>query len=125
MEEQSFTKVKQNKQAKKTETVKKDFLKERKKMYKNKEKLQSNETVQDENVILYKEGMTVTELANALGIAPIEIVKKCMGLGVMANVNQSLDFDTCEVLVTDYNKVLKKEETADISNFENYEIEDR
>jgi len=125
MEEQSFTKVKQNKQAKKTETVKKDFLKERKKMYKNKEKLQSNETVQDENVILYKEGMTVTDLANLLEIAPIEIVKKCMGLGVMANVNQSLDFDTCEVLVTDYNKVLKKEETADISNFENYEIEDR
>ena len=125
MEEQSFTKVKQNKQAKKTETVKKDFLKERKKMYKNKEKLQSNETVQDENVILYKEGMTVTDLANALEIAPIELVKKCMGLGVMASVNQSLDYDTCEVLVADYSKVLKKEETADISNFENYEIEDK
>ena len=125
MEEQSFTKVKQNKQAKKTETVKKDFLKERKKMYKNKEKLQSNETVQDENVILYKEGMTVTDLANLLEVAPIEIVKKCMGLGVMANVNQSLDYDTCEVLVSDYSKVLKKEETADISNFENYEIEDK
>ena len=125
MAEQSFTKVKQNKQAKRVETVKKDFLKERKKMYKNKEKLQSNETVQDENVILYKEGMTVTDLANALEVAPIEIVKKCMGLGVMASVNQSLDFDTCEVLVTDYNKVLKKEETQDISNFENYEIEDR
>ena len=123
--EQSFTKVKQNKQVKKTETVKKDFLKERKKMYKNKEKLQSNETVQDENVILYKDGMTVTELANALDIAPVELVKKCMGLGVMASVNQSLDYDTCEVLVTDYNKVLKKEETADISNFENYEIEDK
>ena len=125
MEEQSFTKVKQNKQYKKTETVKKDFLKERKKMYKNKEKLQSNETVQDENVVLYKEGMTVTDFANAIGIAPIEIVKKCMGLGVMANVNQSLDYDTCEILVTDYNKVLKKEETQDITNFENYEIEDK
>jgi len=125
MEEQSFTKVKQNKQAKKTEAVKKDFLKERKKMYKNKEKLQSNETEQAENVILYKEGMTVTELADALEVAPVEIVKKCMGLGVMASVNQSLDYDTCEVLVTDYNKVLKKEETADISNFENYEIEDK
>lgn len=125
MEEQSFTKVKQNKQAKRVETVKKDFLKERKKMYKNKEKLQSNETEQAENVILYKEGMTVTELAEALGIAPIELVKKCMGLGVMAGVNQSLDYDTSEVLVTDYNKVLKKEETQDISNFENYEIEDK
>ncbi len=120
----SFTKVKQNKQAKKVDN-KKEFLKERKKIYKHREKLQSNETPQDENVILYKEGMTVTDLANLLEIAPVELVKKCMGLGVMASVNQSLDYDTVEIIVTDYNKVLKKEETADISNFESYEIEDR
>ncbi len=123
--ETSFTKVKQNKQAKKNENNKKDFLKERKKMYKNKEKLQSNENVQDENVVLYKEGMTVTDIANLLSIAPVELVKKLMGLGVMASVNQSVDYDTTEVLVSEYGKVLKKEETADISNFENYEIEDK
>ena len=123
--ETSFTKVKQNKQAKKTENNTKDFLKERKKMYKNKEKLQSNESTQDENVILYKEGMTVTELANLLEIAPVELVKKLMGLGVMAGVNQSLDYDTVEIIATDYNKVVKKEEQADISNFENFEIEDK
>ena len=112
--ETSFTKVKQNKQAKKTENNTKDFLKERKKMYKNKEKLQSNESVQDENVILYKDGMTVTDLANLLEVAPVELVKKLMGLGVMASVNQSLDYDTVEVIATDYNKTVKKEETADI-----------
>ena len=123
--ETSFTKVKQNKQAKKTDNNKKDFLKERKKMYKNKEKLQSNENVQDENVVLYKEGMTVTDIANLLEVAPVEIVKKLMGLGVMASVNQSVDYDSTEVLVSEYGKTLKKEETADISNFENYEIEDR
>ena len=123
--ETSFTKVKQNKQAKKTENNTKDFLKERKKMYKNKEKLQSNESVQDENVILYKDGMTVTDLANLLEVAPVELVKKLMGLGVMAAVNQSLDYDTVEVIATDYNKTVKKEETADISNFENFEIEDK
>ena len=123
--ETSFTKVKQNKQAKKTENNNKDFLKERKKMYKNKEKLQSNETVQDENVILYKDGMTVTDLANLLEVAPVELVKKLMGLGVMASVNQSLDYDTVEIIATDFNKNVKKEETADISNFENYEIEDK
>ena len=123
--ETSFTKVKQNKQAKKTDNNKKDFLKERKKMYKNKEKLQSNENVQDENVVLYKEGMTVTDIANLLDVAPVEIVKKLMGLGVMASVNQSVDYDSTEVLVSEYGKTLKKEETADISNFENYEIEDR
>ena len=120
----SFEKVK-TKQVKKTENNKKDFLKERKKMYKNREKLQSNEQVQDENVILYKEGMTVTELAGLLEVAPVELVKKLMGLGVMAGINQSIDYDTAEIVVTDYNKTLKKEETADISNFENFEIEDR
>ena len=123
--EQNFTKVKQNKQAKKTEVNKKDFFRERKKMYKHREKLQSNEVVQDENVILYKDGMTVSNLASILDVNSIELVKKLMGLGIMANINQSLDYDTVEVIVADYNKVLKKEETADISNFENYEIEDR
>ena len=123
--EQNFTKVKQNKQAKKTENNTKDFLKERKKMYKHREKLQSNEVVPDENVILYKEGMTVSDISTILEINPVELVKKLMKLGVMANVNQSLDYDTVEVVVSDYNKVLKKEENADISNFENYEIEDK
>ena len=120
----SFTKVKQKK-SNKTETSKKDFLKERKKMYKNKEKLQSNETVQDENVILYKENMTVAEFANLLEIASVELVKKLMALGVMANINQSIDYDSASIIASEYDKVLKKEETADISNFEQFEIEDR
>ncbi len=121
----SFTKVKQNKQAKNEKNNQKNFLKERKKLYKHREKLQSNETDKDENVVLYKEGMTVTELANALDVAPVELVKKLMGLGVMASVNQSVDFDSAEIIVTEYEKTLKKEETADISNFENFEIEDK
>ncbi len=126
----SFEKVK-SKNSKKAEgnsknnTNNKNFLKERKKMYKHREKLQSNEAVQDENVILYKDGMTVTDLANLLEVTPVEIVKKLMLLGVMANINQSVDYDTAAVLVTDYNKVLKKEETADISNFENLEVVDK
>ena len=118
-----FEKVKSNKQAKKTEN-KKDFLKERKKIYKHREKLQSNEATQDENVILYNQGMTVTDLANALEVGAVEIVKKLMGLGVMASVNQAIDYDSAEVIASEYDKVLKKAETADISNFENFEIEE-
>lgn len=118
-----FEKVKSNKQAKKTEN-KKDFLKERKKIYKHREKLQSNEATQDENVILYNQGMTVTDLANALEVGAVEIVKKLMGLGVMASVNQAIDYDSAEVIASEYDKVLKKAEIADISNFENFEIED-
>ena len=123
-ESSSFTKVKPKKSMK-VENPKKDFLKERKKIYKHREKLQSNETPQDENVVLYKQGMTVTDLANELGATPIELVKKLMGLGVMAGINQSVDYDSAEVIASEYDKTLKKEETQDISNFENYEIEDR
>ena len=119
----SFTKVKP-KRSNKNESSKKDFLKERKKMYKNKTKLQSNEAKQDENVVLYKDGMTVTELANLLEVAPVELVKKLMGLGVMAAVNQAVDYDSAEIITSEYGKTLKKEETADISNFENFEIAD-
>lgn len=110
---------------KKVSSNKNDFLKERKKAYKNKEKLQSNEAVKDENVVLYKEGMTVSEIAESLKVNAVDIVKKLMALGVMATVNQSVDFETAEVLVSEYDKTLKKEETADISNFENFEIEDK
>jgi len=120
--ETKFEKVK-TKQVKKTEN-KKDFLKERKKIYKHREKLQSNENVQNENVILYNEGMTVTDLATALEVGAVEIVKKLMGLGVMSSINQSIDYDSAEVIASEYDKVLKKAETADISNFENFEIED-
>lgn len=69
--------------------------------------------------------MTVSSLADALEVEAVELVKKLMGLGIMANINQALDFDTAEIVVSDYEKSLKKEETADISNFENLEIEDK
>ena len=118
-----FEKVK-NKAVKKQE-VKTNFLKERKKIYKHREKLQSNEQKLDDSIVLYKEGMTLGEIAEVLGVSGTELVKKVMGLGIMASLNQSVDFETAEVSVSDYDKELKREETKDISNFENFEIEDK
>ena len=102
-----------------------NFKQERKKIYKHKEKLQSNEQELDDNTLLYKEGMTVTELAKALDVPVSQIIMKLMGLGIMATANNSLSFEDVEVLALDYDKTVKKEETADISNFENYEIGDK
>ena len=101
-----------------------NFLKDKKEIYKHREKLMTNENKQDDSVVLYKENMTVKDLADALNINSTEIIKKLMGLGVMANLNQPLAFDVCEMIVVDYDKTLKNEETADITNFENYEIVD-
>ena len=117
------TKVKKN--PSKNQNVKSDFKKERKKIYKHKEKLQSNEQEVDENVLLYKEGMSVADVANALDVATSQIIMKLMGLGIMANANNSLSFEDVELLALDYDKTVKREESADISNFESYEIEDK
>ena len=121
----SFEKVKSKQ--KRTQDSKKtsQFQTEKKNMYKHKEKLQSNAQEVQDNVILYKDGMTVAEIAEALGVSGTELIKKLIGLGIMVNLNQNIDFETTEVLVSDYDKVLKREETADISNFENFEIEDK
>lgn len=100
-----------------------EFLKDKKELYKHREKLMSNNKVLDD-VIVYKENMTVSELANELDVPSTEIIKKLMNLGVMANVNQALSYDVCEMIVVDYNKTLKNEEKVDITNFENYEIID-
>ena len=118
---QKFEKVKKKVVSKENKT---NFLKERKKIYKHREKLQSNEAVQDENVFIYKKDMTVSEIASELNVNVTEIIKKLMTLGVMANQNASVDYDTTEVLVADYDKKIKREEQTDISNFENFEIED-
>jgi len=119
----SFQKVK-SKQKRATD-AKKSFQAERKKMYKNREKLTSNTKTIADDVVLYRDGMTVAELAEVLNDSVTNVIKKLINLGIMANQNQSVDFATAEVLASDYNKNLKKEETADISNFENYEIEDK
>ena len=104
---------------------KKEFLNERKQIYKHRKKLQKNEEVQDENTILYKEGMTVSELASLLEVSGTELIKKLISLGNMSSLNASVDYDTAEIIVAEYDKVLKKEETADITNFEAYEITDK
>ncbi len=106
-------------------TNKKELANKKKEMYKNKEKLISNAPVQDDNIVLYTENMTIGELADALNVSGAELVKKLFMLGTMATVNTSISFENAEILVLDYNKELKREETADVTNFEEFEINDR
>ncbi len=116
--------VKKQKLKKKTETPKEDINAKRKQMYKNKEKLTQNEASQDENVVIYKEGMTVSDLAKELDVPATEIIKKLMNLGIMASLNNSLSFDDVEMIVIDYDKTLKSFESQDKTNFEKFEIND-
>lgn len=106
------------------ESSKVKFQKERKELYKHREKLMTNEDNKEEDIVLYKEDMTVADLASELNVPSTEVIKKLMKLGVMASINYSLTFEVAELVVIDYNKVLKEAESKDISNFEKFEIND-
>lgn len=101
-----------------------NYAKKRKEMYKHKEKLQSS-TNQDENIVLYKNGMSVADLAEALKISGNDIIVKLMGMGLMISLNQVIDFENAEIIALEYGKTLKREETQDVSNFEELEIIDK
>ena len=100
----------------------KEFNVLKKQMYKNKNKLMKNEA--NDSVVLYKSNMTVSQLADALNISGTDIIKSLMENGLMLNLNQVIDFENAEIIALLYNKTLKREETQDVTNFENYEIID-
>ncbi|WP_278925720.1 translation initiation factor IF-2 [Staphylococcus auricularis] len=63
--------------------------------------------------ITYEEGITVGELANKLNVDSSGIVKKLFLLGIMANINQSLDDETVELIADDYGVEIEKEVVVD------------
>ena len=79
--------------------------KKNKSTYKKKNK-QEREERQLENSqvteITIMEGVTVGELAAKLNKAPTEVIKVLMGYGVMAAVNQSIDFDTASIVCEEF-----------------------
>lgn len=46
--------------------------------------------------------LTVRELADRMKVSPIEVIKVLMSNGVMANINQMVDFDTAAVVASEF-----------------------
>ena len=107
---------------KKKDSSKQEFNMLKKEMYKHKNKLMSNKA--DENIVVYKNDMSVSDFANALNVSGTEIIKKLMENGLMLSLNQPIDFENAEIIALDYHKTLKKEETQDVANFESFEVVD-
>ena len=127
-QESIVSNTKQKKQVQvinKAKTNKKELAKKKKEMYKNKEKLISNGPVQNSNVVTYKEGMTIGDLAKELNVSSGELVKKLFMLGILATVNNKVDFDNAELLVSEYGKELQKEQIIDETKFEEFDIQDK
>lgn len=46
--------------------------------------------------------VTVSQLAGILKVEPIKVIKQLMRKGIMANVNQTIDFDTASITAADF-----------------------
>lgn len=53
--------------------------------------------------------LTVRDLANLLKLTPIDIIKKLMANGVMANITQSIDYDTAALIAEELGFQVKEE----------------
>ncbi len=67
------------------------------------------EPVKIEKAVITTETITVKELSEKIGKPAAELIKKLFLLGIMATINQDLDFDTCELIASDYGIELEQQ----------------
>jgi translation initiation factor IF-2 len=60
--------------------------------------------------IRVQQTVTVSELARAMGIKAAELIKKLIALGIVANINQALDFDTAALVADEFGYELELDE---------------
>jgi translation initiation factor IF-2 len=53
--------------------------------------------------------VTVKQMADLLKVSPVEVIKQLMRNGVMANINQAVDYDTAAVVVSHFGFEAKKQ----------------
>jgi translation initiation factor IF-2 len=64
--------------------------------------------------VVVPETITVQELANRMAERSGDVIKALMKMGVMATINQNIDADTAELVVTEFGHRLKRVSEADV-----------
>jgi translation initiation factor IF-2 len=64
--------------------------------------------------VVIPETITVQELANRMAERAADVIKSLMRMGVMATINQVIDADTAELIVTEFGHRLRRVSEADV-----------
>ena len=78
---------------------------------KNKEESLEDET--NENIIQIEETIQVKELAEKMNVPSAKVISKLITLGIMASLNQDIDFDTASLIADEYGFTLAKNEVTE------------
>ena len=71
-------------------------------------------------VFTYVEGITVGELADKIGVDASKVVKDLFMLGIMTNINQSLDNEAVEIVADNYGYTVEQEVVIDDTDLDVY-----
>ncbi|MCB8918474.1 MAG: translation initiation factor IF-2 [Ardenticatenaceae bacterium] len=66
-------------------------------------------TAENINLIPIQDFVTVRELATMMNVSPINVIKVLMTNGIMANINQQIDFDTASIVAEEFGFTVKTE----------------
>ncbi len=64
--------------------------------------------------VVLPEVITVQELANRMSERGADVIKALMKMGVMATINQAIDADTAEIIVSDFGHTVKRVTEGDV-----------
>ncbi len=81
---------------------------------KQKRRLASQESQKIYREVVIPETITVQELANRMTERGTDVIKALMRMGVMATINQTVDPDTAELVVTEFGHTPKRVSEADV-----------
>lgn len=122
-EERDLKKSKRNnKKIDKNERKPKKQIEMDKKETKSKDKRSGKK--QEVKTIEIEDNITVRELADKIDINPTELITKLIGFGIMASINESIDYDTAAIVAEEYGVKVVRSETQESEEEFNFDYED-
>lgn len=122
-EERDLKKSKRNnKKIDKNERKPKKQIEMDKKETKSKDKRSGKK--QEVKTIEIEDNITVRELADKIDINPTELITKLIGFGIMASINESIDYDTAAIVAEEYGVKVVRSEIQESEEEFNFDYED-
>jgi len=92
-------------------SVRRSRLKEKKNQESQNQKTETKKIIREVNI---PDKITIQELSNRMAIQGSLIIKKLLDMGVVATINHSLDADTAEYLVKEFENIPIREQKPDL-----------
>mgnify|MGYP001191690110 CR=1 FL=1 len=88
------------------------------------EEKQNKKQKEESDVTYIPASISVKDLAEAINVSVTQLISKLIQLGIMANQNQDVDFDTAELIADEFNKKVALKEPEEVKSDFDLDYED-